>query len=114
MKIKKKLTDVLALNLKEFGIKSVYGVQGGAVVHIFDSIHESTDIEICYNHHEQASSLVAVANSKINQNISVCVVTTGPATTNALTGLLSAWQDSIPVLFISGQTEKEQTSYGKK
>ena len=52
--------------------------------------------------------------SKICNNTGVCVVTTGPATTNALTGLLSAWQDSVPVIFISGQTRKEQTSYGKK
>ena len=108
-----KLTDVVALNLQNFGIKNAFGVQGGAVVHIFDSLERLTDINVCYNHHEQASSLAAVSNSKIKNNIGVCIVTTGPATTNALTGLLSAWQDSIPVLFISGQTRKEQTSYGK-
>ena len=108
-----KLTDVIALNLQNFGIKNAFGVQGGAVVHIFDSLERLTDIKVCYNHHEQASSLAAVSNSKIKNNIGVCIVTTGPATTNALTGLLSAWQDSIPVLFISGQTRKEQTSYGK-
>ena len=110
----KKLTDVIALNLWDNGIKNVFGVQGGAVVHIFDSIHQFTDIKISYNHHEQASALAAISNSKICNNTGVCVVTTGPATTNALTGLLSAWQDSIPVIFISGQTRKEQTSYGKK
>lgn len=109
-----KLTDVIAKNLLENNVNTVFGVQGGAVVHIFDSIHEVTDINVCYNHHEQGSALAAVANAKINKTIGVCVVTTGPATTNALTGLLSAWQDSVPVLFISGQTRKEQTSYGKK
>lgn len=113
MKNKKKLTDVIALNLKNKFVKNVFGVQGGAVVHIFDSIHQLTDINICYNHHEQASALAAVSNAKISKNVGVCIVTTGPATTNALTGLLSAWQDSIPVIFISGQTRKEQTSYGK-
>ena len=110
----KKLTDVIALNLRDNGIKNIFGVQGGAVVHIFDSIHQLTDINICYNHHEQASALAAISNAKISNNVGVCVVTTGPATTNALTGLLSAWQDSTPVIFISGQTRKEQTSYGKK
>ena len=44
-----KLTDVIALNLRDNGIKNIFGVQGGAVVHIFDSIHQLTDINICYN-----------------------------------------------------------------
>lgn len=109
-----KLTHVIAKNLNENKVNTVFGVQGGAVVHIFDSIHEVTDINVCYNHHEQGSALAAVANAKINKTLGVCVVTTGPATTNAITGLLSAWQDSVPVLFISGQTRKEQTSYGKE
>ncbi len=115
MKIQRiKLTDVIANSLSDNNVNTVFGVQGGAVVHIFDSIHQVTDINVCYNHHEQASALAAVANSKVNNTLGVCVVTTGPATTNSLTGLLSAWQDSIPILFISGQTRKEQTSYGKK
>ena len=83
---------MIALNLRDNGIKNIFGVQGGAVVHIFDSIHQLTDINICYNHHEQASALAAVSNAKICNNVGVCIVTTGPATTNALTGLLSAWQ----------------------
>ena len=114
MSKKKKLTDVIALNLWEYGIKNVFGVQGGGVVHIFDSIHQLTDIKISYNHHEQASALAAISNAKISNNVGICVVTTGPASANAITGLLSAWQDSIPIIFLSGQTRKEQTSYGMK
>ena len=112
MKNKKKLTDVIALNLKNKFVKNVFGVQGGAVVHIFDSIHQLTDINICYNHHEQASALAAVSNAKISKNVGVCIVTTGPATTNALWVyyLLARFYS---VIFISGQTRKEQTSYGK-
>lgn len=112
MKEKKKLSDIVALILQKNKIKNVFGVQGGAVVHLFDSIHRNTNIKVCYNHHEQASALAAVSNSKLYSLPSACIVTTGPAATNALTGLLAAWQDSCPVIFISGQTRKEQTSYG--
>lgn len=108
-----KLTDALALILKENNIKNVFGLQGGAVVHIFDSL-EKYKIDVTYTHHEQAASLAAVANSKATENIGCAVVTTGPACTNAMTGLLSAWQDSVPCLFISGQSRSNHTSYNKK
>jgi len=108
-----KLTDALALILKENNIKSVFGLQGGAVVHIFDSL-EKYKINVTYTHHEQTASLAAVANAKATQNIGCVVVTTGPACTNAMTGLLAAWQDSVPCVFISGQSRSNHTSYGKK
>ena len=69
---------------------------------------------VCYTHHEQAAALAAVSNAKAYNSIGVCVVTTGPAASNALTGLLAAWQDSVPVIFISGQTRLEQTTYNLK
>ena len=58
--------------------------------------------------------LAAVSNAKSNDQIGCAAVTTGPGTTNAITGLLAAWQDSIPVIFISGQARSSHTSYGKK
>ena len=88
-------------------------MQGGAVVHIFDSL-ERKKINVTYNHHEQSSALAAVANAKITNNIGCAVVTTGPGSTNAITGLLASWQDSIPCLFISGQARSNHVSYGKK
>ena len=108
-----KLTDVLALILKKNNIKSVFGLQGGAVVHIFDSL-EKYKFNVTYTPHEQTASLAAVANAKANENIGCVVVTTGPACTNAMTGLLSAWQDSVPCIFISGQSRSNHTSYNKK
>ena len=108
-----KLTDVLAEVLKENKIKHVFGLQGGAVVHIFDSL-EKKNIGVTYTHHEQAASLAAVAYAKTSNNIGCAVVTTGPACTNAMTGLLAAWQDSIPCIFISGQARAQHTSYNKK
>jgi acetolactate synthase-1/2/3 large subunit len=108
-----KLTHVLALILKKNNIKNVFGLQGGAVVHIFDSL-EKYKFNVTYTPHEQTASLAAVANAKVNENIGCVVVTTGPACTNAMTGLLAAWQDSIPCIFISGQSRSNHTSYNKK
>lgn len=109
-----KSTHYLAEVLRECGVTHVFGVQGGAVVHIFDSLHTQTDIQVCYTHHEQSAALCAVSYAKRTKNLGVCITTTGPAASNALTGLLAAWQDSSPVLFISGQTRAAQTSYGLK
>jgi acetolactate synthase-1/2/3 large subunit len=108
-----KLTDALASVLKANGVNHIFGLQGGAVVHIFDSL-ERNGIGVTYTHHEQSAALAAVAYAKVTENLGCAVVTTGPGATNALTGLLAAWQDSIPCLFISGQVRSQHTSYGRK
>ena len=108
-----KLTDVLAKILKKNSVKQVFGLQGGAVVHIFDSL-EKYKIQVTYTNHEESAALAATANAKVNENIGCVVVTTGPGSTNAITGLLAAWQDSVPCLFISGQARSTHVSYGKK
>jgi len=108
-----KLTDVLAKILKKNSVNQVFGLQGGAVVHIFDSM-EKFRMQVTYTNHEESAALAAAANAKVNENIGCVVVTTGPASTNAITGLLAAWQDSVPCMFISGQARTSHVSYGKK
>lgn len=108
-----KLTDLLAKILKKNLVKTVYGLQGGAVVHIFDSLNKE-NIKITFTHHEESAALAAVANAKATNELGCAVVTTGPGATNAITGLMAAWQDSIPVIFISGQARSNHTSYNKK
>ena len=108
-----KLTDLLAKVLKKNLVNSVYGLQGGAVVHIFDSLRKEK-INITFTHHEESAALAAVANAKARNELGCVVITTGPGTTNAITGLLAAWQDSVPVIFISGQARSNHTSYNKK
>ena len=108
-----KLTDALALTLKGHGINHAFGLQGGAVVHIFDSL-EQCGVGVTYTHHEQSAALAAVAYAKATENVGCAVVTTGPGCTNAITGLLAAWQDSIPCVFLSGQVRSQHTSYGRK
>jgi acetolactate synthase-1/2/3 large subunit len=108
-----KLTDALAERLLKHGIRHVFGLQGGAVVHIFDSF-ERLGVGVTYTHHEQSAALAAAAYAKVTENIGCAVVTTGPGATNAITGLLGAWQDSVPCLFLSGQARTQHTSYGRK
>ena len=108
-----KVTDLIANVLKKNDINYVFGLQGGAVVHIFDSFAKNK-IDITYTHHEESAALAAVANAKTTNQTGCAVVTTGPGTTNAITGLLAAWQDSVPVIFISGQARSTHTSYNKK
>ena len=108
-----KLSDYIAQFLAANGVRHVFGLQGGAVVHLFDSIETVDNIAAVYCHHEQAAALAATSNAKVTGQVGAGVFTTGPGSTNAITGLLAAWQDSIPVIFISGQTRVEHTSYGK-
>lgn len=105
-----KLTDYLIQFLEKQGIRNAFGVTGGAACHIFDSLGKSEQIKLVFNHHEQASALSAVASTKLSGLPSLAVVTTGPGGTNTLTGVLSAWQESLPVIFISGQARTNQLS----
>ena len=108
-----KLTDTFAKVIKSVGIKNVFGLQGGAVVHFFDSL-ERNKINVTYTNHEVSAALAATAYSKVSKNLGCAIVTTGPGSTNAITGLMAAWQDSVPVIFISGQARSAHVSYGKK
>ena len=108
-----KLSDCLAKIIQEENIECVFGLQGGAVVHLFDSL-ENNGTEVLYLHHEQAVGLAAASYAKVNNTLGCAIVTSGPASTNAITGLLAAWQDSVPCIFISGQARSDQLSYGKK
>lgn len=106
-----KLSDYVALFLEKLNISHVFSMTGGAIVHLLDSLDRKTSVEVIFNHHEQASSFACEANAKAKRGLSVCMVTTGPGATNALTGLAAAWLDSIPCIFISGQARSDQVSY---
>ena len=108
-----KLTDYVANFFSKNGIDTAFGLTGGAVVHFFDSIDKHPKMQAVFCHHEQAASLAAPAYSKIKKKPGLCIVTTGPGGTNAVTGVTGAWQESIPCFFISGQSRMEHTSRGK-
>lgn len=108
-----KLTDYIAEFLVAEGIQNVFGLTGGSVVHLFDSIAKNTSIKPVFNHHEQAAALAAEAYARVKDSLGAAIVTTGPGGTNAITGVCAAWLDSIPCIYISGQVRIEHTVQGK-
>lgn len=103
-----KISDQIALFLKQKEIKLVFGIVGAANSHIFDSITNLGYTEIICVHHEQAATMAMQAYYRITGKITAALVTAGGGSSNAITGVLSAWADSIPGIIISGQ---ENTKY---
>ena len=100
-----KLSDYVWQFLSQY-VKHVFMVPGGGSMHLVDSLGQS-DIEYVSCLHEQAAGMAAIAYSQFN-GLGVCLVTTGPGGTNAVTPCASAWVNSAPVLFISGQVNTYQ------
>ena len=88
----------------------IFTLTGGGAMFLNDAVGNEHDIKAIYCHHEQACAMAAVGYAKLN-GIGVCVTTTGCGATNTLTGLLDAWQDNVPVLFISGNVKSKETTY---
>jgi len=102
------VSDVIADFLEEQDIKVVFGIIGSANSYMFDSIAKKGFTEIVYVHHEQAAVMAAAAYFRVSGKISAALVTAGPGAINAMTGVVSNWADSIPVIILSGQ---ESTKY---
>lgn len=103
-----KVSDVIAEFLKEKEIDIVFGIIGSANSHIFDSINKLGYTKIINTHHEQAAVMAMGAYYRASGKLSAAIVTAGGGATNAVTGVVSNWADSIPGLIISGQ---ESTNY---
>ena len=101
-----KLSDYVVRFVAEQGVKHVFLVTGGGAMHLNESLGRETSIEPICNSHEQASAMGAEAYAKVTNGLGVCMVTTGPGGTNAITGVAGAWLDSTPTLFISGQVKR--------
>jgi acetolactate synthase I/II/III large subunit len=98
-----KASDYIAEFLAKEGVKHVFGVTGGMIIHIFDSIAKRKDIGYICTEHEQAAAIAADGYSRITNNLGVAITTSGPGATNLLTGTGCSYYDSIPVLNITGQ-----------
>jgi len=103
-----KLSDYIAEFLVKEKVMHVFGVTGGCIVHVMDSIGRNKHIEYVCNHHEQASAMAADAYSRITDNLGVAITTSGPGATNLLTGICCSYFDSIPTLSITGQVPTSQ------
>lgn len=94
------------------GIKMIFSVTGGGAMFLNDAFGKHEKLSVMYNHHEQSSSMAAVGYAKEAEGYGAVCVTTGCGCTNALTGLLDAWQDSVPIIYISGQVKLKDTTKG--
>lgn len=101
-----KLSDWLFAYLAGIGVRHVFEVTGGGAMHLNDSVGQCRGLEYVCTLHEQAAAMAAESYAKVANDIGVCLVTTGPGATNALTGVAGAWLDSTPMLVISGQVKR--------
>lgn len=107
--MKQRVADYVADFLVEKGIKDIFSVVGGGAMFLNDAFGKKEELNCIYNHHEQASTMAAEGYYKYKGEMAAVCVTTGPGGTNTITGLLGAWQDSIPLFVISGQVRYETT-----
>ena len=107
--MKQRVADYIADFLVEKGITDVFTVVGGGAMHLNDAFGQHSKLHCIYNHHEQACAMAAEGYTKLRGNIALVCVTTGPGGTNAMTGVLCAYQDNIPMLVISGQVRYATT-----
>jgi len=101
---KKKLSgaEILIKSLKENKTEVIFGYPGGAVIDIFDSLHDS-DIDFYLTRHEQGAAHAADGYARASGKCGVCIATSGPGATNLVTGIATAQMDSIPLIAITGQ-----------
>lgn len=106
-----RVSDYLVDFLYKNGMTHIFMVAGGGAMHLNDSVALHKEMKHISHHHEQAAAIAAEVYSRITENCGVALVTTGPGGTNAITGVLGAWQDSIPCIYISGQDKRKETIY---
>lgn len=107
--MKMRVADYIASLLTQHGITDVFSVVGGGAMHLNDAFGNCEGLHVTYTHHEQAAAIAAEGYARAKGIPAAVCVTTGPGGTNAITGVLCAWQDNIPMLVISGQVRYETT-----
>ena len=98
-----KLSDYVADFLAGLSVRDIFLISGGGMMHLLDSVGKHPAIRLVCNLNEQASSICADSAGQYTGNLGVCLLTTGPGGTNAMTGVAASYLDSTPVLVISGQ-----------
>ncbi|MBN1824455.1 MAG: thiamine pyrophosphate-binding protein [Endomicrobiales bacterium] len=109
-----KLSDYVVKFLVRRGIKDVFMVSGGGIMHLVESAGSNRNIRYFCNYNEQATTYCCEGYARAGKGVSACIVTTGPGSTNAVSGVAGAWVDSVPMLVISGQIKRELIADYKK
>ena len=108
--MKIRLADFVADFLVNKGISDCFMVVGGGAMHLNDALGHKEGLHCIFQHHEQASAIAAEGYARLDNKPALCCVTTGPGGTNAITGVVGAWLDSIPMFVLSGQVRYDTTS----
>jgi acetolactate synthase-1/2/3 large subunit len=103
--------DIVVKSLKEEGVEYVFGYPGGAALHIYDAFHRLDDVEHILVRHEQGATHAADGYARATGKPGVVLVTSGPGITNAITGIATAYMDSIPMVVLSGQVMRSLIGY---
>ncbi len=103
--------DIVVKSLKEEGVEYVFGYPGGAALHIYDAFHRQDEVEHVLVRHEQGATHAADGYARSTGKPGVVLVTSGPGITNAITGIATAYMDSIPMVVLSGQVMKPLIGY---
>jgi acetolactate synthase-1/2/3 large subunit len=106
-----RLADYVLNTLADYGVDTVFMVTGRGALFLTDAVAKCKRLRPICVHHEQAAAYAAAARAQLHNRLSLCLVSTGCAATNTITGLLSAYQDGLPVVFISGQNVLKETTY---
>jgi acetolactate synthase-1/2/3 large subunit len=106
--MKTKASDYIIKLLQDHGIDTVFCVTGGAAAHLMESVRQS-GLTVIYNYNEQACAMAADGYARIAKKPALVLVTNGPGSSNTITGVLGAWQDSVPMIVLSGQVPRHQT-----
>ncbi len=107
-----KLSDYIAQFIHDHNGRHVFAISGGASLHLIHSVHAQEGLHVVCTHHEQAAAMAADAYARIDNNLGVAMVTSGPGATNLITGICCSFFDSIPTLFITGQVATFRSSEG--
>lgn len=104
-----KLSDYVVEFFEDYGVTDLFMVTGGGCMHLVNSFGNSSKISYWCTHHEQAAAMAAEGYSKMKNSLGLVLTTSGPGATNTITGILDCYQDSIPVVFLFGQSKTQQT-----
>jgi acetolactate synthase-1/2/3 large subunit len=107
-----RLSDYVIEYIGQQGVKHIFLVAGGGAMHLNDALVQSKDVSYVPNHHEQASTIAAEAYARVNGKLGAAMLTTGPGTTNGVTGVAGAWIESSPLIVISGQVKRSDLLTG--
>ena len=100
---KKRICDIIIETLVERGVTQCFAVTGGGAMFLDNALFKNNDMKKMFNHHEQACAMAAEGYARYSNKMALVCVTSGPGGTNTLTGVMGAWEDSIPMMVISGQ-----------